>query len=213
MIIAYVFGSVVKPVIGVTRDLRILWALEETGLPYRLQALDFARGDLRAPDYVRVSPFACIPAIDDDGFTLFESAAIVLYLADKAGKLLPADARSRTLATQWAFAAVNTVEPALIQLFAMDKFSPNPSAEARRPSVVETVQRRLASLDQQLADRPFLMGNEFTAPDILMATVLRIVRYTDLLAAVPNVAGYKARCEERPAWKKVIAAYEERLAA
>jgi glutathione S-transferase len=213
MIIAYVFGSVVKPVIGVTRDLRILWALEETGLPYRLLALDFARGDLRAPDYVRVSPFACIPAIDDDGFTLFESAAIVLYLADKAGKLLPADARSRTLATQWAFAAVNTVEPAMTQLFAIDKFSPNPSAEARRPSVVETVQRRLASLDKELAARPFLMGDAFSASDILMATVLRIVQHTELLDAVPNVAAYKARCEDRPAWRKMFSAYEERLAA
>jgi glutathione S-transferase len=213
MITAYVFGQIIKPVIGVTRDLRILWALEETGLPYRLQALNFVRGDLRAPDYVRVSPFACIPAIDDDGFTLFESAAIVLYLTDKAGKLLPADARSRTLATQWAFAAVNTVEPAMIQLFAIDKFSSDPAAEARRPSVVETVQRRLASLDTALSERPFLMGDEFSAPDILMATVLRIVQHTDLLAAVPNVADYKARCEDRPAWKAVIAAYEARLAA
>src|SRR5262249_58395341 len=83
MIDVYVFGNAPAPVREVTRDLRVLWALEETGLPYRVERLGFARGQLERPPYTRIPPFGPIPAIDADGFTLFESAAIVLYVAEK----------------------------------------------------------------------------------------------------------------------------------
>ena len=214
MITVYVFGNAPPPVREVTRDLRVLWALEESGLPYRLRRLDFAAGELKGPDYMRIHPFGQIPAIDDEGFTLFESAAIVLYLAEKAGTLLPESREGRALATQWALAAVNTVEPAIVELFTADAFSAEEDwAVERRPALVERVKMRLAALEGELAQRPYLLGDAFSAPDILMATVLRIVRQPELLAAVPNVAAYLARCEARPAWGKVLAEHRQRLAA
>lgn len=213
MITAYAFSNVPPSVKGVSRDLRALWALEEAGLPYRIHPLDGVRGDQRSAEYALVNPFGVVPAIEDDGFKLFESAAIVFYIADKAGKLAPQDARKRALATQWALAALNTVEPLMVDVFAIDKFFADQAwGKERRPARVEVAQKRLAALDQQLAGRLYLMGNEFTAPDILMTSVLRFIQHTDLLDAAPNVAAYKARCEQRPAWKKVLAAHEKRLA-
>jgi glutathione S-transferase len=214
MITIYVFGSVRSAVIGVTRDLRVLWAAEEAGLAYRVQPLDHPRGDLRNPDYLRVNPFGLVPAIDDEGFKLFESAAIVRYLAEKTGKLLPADARQRALATQWAFAATTTIEPKLLDVFLVDNFHADTAwAQERRASLVETAQKRLADLDAQLAAQHYLLGQEFTVPDILMCSALRLIQHTNLLDATPNVSRYKERCESRPAWRKIYAAYEKRLAA
>jgi glutathione S-transferase len=216
MITVYVFGNAPRPVWNVTRDLRVLWALEETGLPYRVHPLDFERGELKASEYLRIQPFGQIPAIEDDGFALFESAAIVLYLAQKSGKLLPPSLsfQGRALAAQWAFAAVNSVEPPLAELFVLDHFAADePATKQRRPAVVAHAEAKLASLDAVLANRAYLLGDDFSAPDILMTTVLRLVQHTDLLRAAPHVAAYKGRCEERPASKKVVAAHHERLAA
>ena len=213
MITVYVFGNAPAPVRNVTRDLRALWALEESGLPYRLERLDFARGELAGPAYRRVNPFGHIPSIDDGGFTLFESAAIVLYVAERSARLLPGTREGRARAQQWAFAAVNTVEPAIVELFSIDAFfADQPWSRQRRPAVVEQVKRRLATLDGELAARPYLLGSEFSAPDILMATVLRVAQ-SDLLSAAPNAAAYLARCEARPAWTKVLAEHQQRLAA
>ncbi len=214
MITVYVFGNAPPPVHGVSRDLRILWALEECGLPYRLHPLDFARGELKSPDYTRIQPFGQIPALDDDGFELFESAAMVLYLAGKAGRLLPESPADRALAQQWAFAAVNTVEPPLVQLFAMDAFSADEAwAKERRPALVNQAEARLATLDAEFAKRPYVLGDAFSAPDILMSAVLRLIQDTPLLDSAPHVAAYKARCEGRPAWRKVFAEHQRRLAA
>ena len=216
MITVYVFGNAPRPVWNVTRDLRVLWSLEETGLPYRVHPLDFERGELKRPEYTRIQPFGQIPAIEDDGFVLFESAAIVLYLAQKSGKLLPPSLsfQGRALAAQWAFAAVNSVEPALAELFVLDHFAAQDDhAKERRPTLVEHAKERLASLDAVLGSRSYLLGDEFSAPDILMSSVLRLVQHTDLLGAAPDVAAYQARCEARPAWKKVVAAHHQRLAA
>ncbi|HKA13824.1 MAG TPA: glutathione S-transferase family protein [Myxococcota bacterium] len=214
MITVYVFGNAPVPVRNITRDLRALWALEESGLPYRLQCLDFARGELKRPEYKRVNPFGHVPSIDDDGFTLFESAAIVLYVAEKTDHLLPRTREGRALAAQWAFAAVNTVEPAIAELFSIDAFfSDYPWARGRRPAVVDQVNKRLATLEGEFARRPYVLGPEFSAPDILMATVLRLVPRRDLPRVAPNVAAYLARCESRPAWSKVFAEHQQRLAA
>jgi glutathione S-transferase len=214
MLDVYVFENAPRPVWPVTRDLRVLWTLEELGIPYRLHPLDFSRGELKAPEYLRIQPFGQIPAIDDDGFTLFESAAIVLYLAEKAGRLLPTSPQGRALALQWTFAAVNTVEPALVQLFTMDHFSADENwAKERRPAVVKLVEARLATLEGLLARSKYIAGDEFSAPDILMTHELRLVQHTSLLRAAPNVAAYQQRCEARPAWRKVVAEHLERLAA
>src|SRR5262245_55617675 len=162
MITVYVFGNAPAPVRNITRDLRALWALEESGLPYRLERLDFARGQLKGRDYARANPFGKIPAIDDDGFKLFESAAIVLYVAEKAGRLLPTEREERALASQWAFAAVNTVEPPIVELFTIDAlFADQPWSRGRRPAVVEHVRQRLATLETEFAKRPYVLGDEF----------------------------------------------------
>jgi glutathione S-transferase len=214
MITVYVFGNAPAPVRNITRDLRALWALEESGLPYRIQPLDFATGELKSREYLRINPFGKIPSIDDGGFMLFESAAIVQYVAEKSGRLLPTNPDERARAAQWTFAAVNTVEPPVLELFTIDAlFGDQPWAKGRRPAVVEHVKQRLATLDAELAKRPYVLGKEFAAPDILMATVLRMVQQPDLLAAAPNVAAYLARCESRPAWGKVLAEHQQRLAA
>jgi glutathione S-transferase len=213
MITAYVFGSAPAPVRNLTRDLRALWALEDSGLPYRLQRLDFARCKPARREDGRINPFGQIPSLDDEGFTLFESTAIVLYVAEKAGRLLPTTREGRALAERWAFAAVNTVEPAIAELFAIDaRFADQPWARGRRPAVAVQVKKRLASLEGELAERPHLLGSEFSAPDILMATVLRLVP-SALLAPAPRVAAYLARCESRPAWRKIVAEHQQRLAA
>jgi glutathione S-transferase len=122
----------------------VLWALGG-GLPAcrRLLALEISR-----PEYLRVQPFGQIPAIDDEGFALFESAAIVLYLAEKSGQLLPTSLPGRALAAQWTFAAVNSVEPALAELFSLDRFAADQAwAKERRPAVVAQAEARLATLE------------------------------------------------------------------
>ena len=161
-----------------------------------------------------MNPFGLVPAIDDGGFRLFESAAIVLYIAEKSHRLLPAEPAARARALQWAFAAVDTVESSMADLFVIDKFHADKAwAKERRPMLVATVQKRLASLDLELVGRSYLLGEEFGAQDILMTSALRMLQHTDLLDAAPDVAAYKARCEARPAWGKIYAAYEQRLAA
>lgn len=214
MMTVYAFNNLPPFVKGISRDLRVFWALEEAGLSYRVHPIDGVRGDQRSAEYALVNPFGVVPAIEDDGFKLFESAAIVFYIADKAGKLMPRDAKSRALATQWALAALNTVEPPIADVAIIDLFHADKAwAKERCPARVEAAQGRLAALDKQLTGRLYLMGNEFTAPDILMTSVLRFIQHTDLLDAAPNVAAYKARCEKRPAWTKVLSEHEKRLAA
>jgi glutathione S-transferase len=214
MITIYVFGNVPAPVIGVTRDLRALWAAEEAGVPYRVKPLDFARGELKKPDYLRVNPFGHVPAIEDNGFRLFESAAIIFYLADKSGRLLPKDPKGRALAMQWAFAAVNTVEGGMGELYSAEVFNPDAAwSKERRGDLREQIRRHLDALNRELGERPYLLGEEFSAPDILMSTVLRIVDFTRMIEDYEHIAAYKARCEDRPAWKKIFGEYCQRLAA
>jgi hypothetical protein len=116
MITLYGFGRIFPEGIGETKDLRAQWALEETGLPYRVHALDHTAGELDSDAYKRISPFRQAPVIDDDGFVVAESAAVVLYVAEKAGKLIPSDVQGRTRVVQWCFAAVGTVEPTLVSI-------------------------------------------------------------------------------------------------
>ena len=150
--------------------------------------------------------------IDDDGFVVAESGAILLYLAEKAGRLIPADVEGRTRVVQWCFAALATVELPLTQIITIDKFG-HGDADPRRPEMVRYAKRVLGNVERRLGDRDWIACADFTVADILLASVLRQIRHTDLLAAYPRTAAYYARALARPAWHRTLAAYADRLGA
>src|SRR5262245_39981357 len=167
MITLYGFGRVNEKVIGETRDLRAQWALEETGLPYRVRPLDHTGGELDTEEYRRLSPFKQIPVIDDDGFIIAESAAVVLYIAQKAGKLIPSDFHGSIRVTQWCFAAMNSVEPPLLQIALLDLSGRDPTGESRE-WFVKWTQRVFTNLEKRLEGREYIACEDFTVADILM---------------------------------------------
>jgi glutathione S-transferase len=204
MINCYAFGSVPPFAQGVVRDLRVRWALEEAGFPYRVTLVGEG-GTIPRSDYRKVQPFSQIPAIEDGDLVLFESGAIVLYVAERSEKLLPADPPTRAHVQQWMFAALNTIEPGVQQLAEIDLFYPKESwAKERRPGVVEFVRRRLGELAATLDGREYLVGS-FSAADILMTSVLRMLRHTDLLKEQRTLVAYKERCEGRAGFGKALA--------
>ena len=211
MITLYGFGRVFPIVVGETRDLRIEWALEELGLPYRIHGIDHTAGEHRTEAYEAVSPFQRVPAIDDAGFTLSESGAILLYLAEKHGRLLPQDFEGRMKVTQWCFAAVNTVEWATLQIKIIDLTADSESELVRRAQLVQQAQRSLGLIERQLDGRDWITGDEFTVADILMATVLRQIRHTELMADYPRTQAYYRRALARPAWGRALQAYADRF--
>ena len=211
MITLYGFGNIFPGGVGETKDLRAQWALEETGLPYRVHALDHAGGELDGEAYGRISPFHQAPVIDDDGFVVAESAAVVLYLAEKAGKLIPGAVQGRTRVVQWCFAAVATVEPTLVCLDVVDIFGRPGADPDLRAQVANLAGRWLRDLERRLDGRTWVATDEFTAADIMMAGVLRTIRKTDLMAPFPAIRAYFARCQERAAWQRTLGLYAERL--
>jgi glutathione S-transferase len=210
MITLHAFGRVHPMVHGLTRDLRVQWALEELELPYHVRGLDHTGGEMNGDEFRRISPFKQLPVIEDDGFVLAESGAILVYLADKAGRL--ADPQQRAAVTRWCFAALTTVEPVIqtIVLADMENKTDDVSRE-RRASLAKVADRGLTGLETWLAERAFAAGAEFTVADILMTTVLRQARRAGLLANYPRCEAYRQTCEARPAWARTVAAYEARL--
>jgi glutathione S-transferase len=211
MITLYAFGNIFPEGRGETKDLRAQWALEETGLPYRVHALDHSGGELDGEAYGRISPFRQVPVIDDDGFVVAESAAVVLYLAEKAGKLIPSDVAGRTRVTQWCFAAVSTVEPTLVCLDVIAIFGGGNADPTLETGVRKLAGRWLKDVERRLEDREWIACAEFTAADIMMAGVLRGVRKTDLMEPFPRLKAYYERCLARPAWQRTLGLYAERL--
>jgi glutathione S-transferase len=190
---------------GLVRDLRVRWALEEAGLPYRTRLLQL--GDQDNPDYRTLQPFGQVPIFEEDGLVLFESGAIVLHIGLRSELLLPNDTGARARATQWLIAALNSIEPFIMNVALIDSFYANEEwAKLRRPGAVEFVQRRLSSLSKSLADKPYLDGDRFTAGDLMMTTVLRILRHTDIVTGDQRLAGYVERCTARPAFQRALAA-------
>ncbi len=188
---------------GQVRDLRARWALEEAGLPYRSRLL--AQGDQNRPEYRAMQPFGQVPIFEENGFVLFESGAIVLHIAERSEALLPKDAAARARAAQWVIAALNSIEPFLMQVAAIDLFYRDEEwAKLRRPGAAEFAQRRLGGLSNALGDKPYLDGDRFTAGDLLMTTVLRIL--PELTNEHANLAALVERCTARPAFQRALAA-------
>jgi glutathione S-transferase len=193
---------------GLVRDLRVRWALEEAGLPYETRLIGFEDRD--TPEHRARQPFGQVPAYeeqDGDGppSMLFESGAIVLHIAERSEALLPRDPAARTRAIQWMFAALNSIEPH-VQTFALIAgfWKDEEWAKLRRPSAQEMAEKRLDELAARLGEREWLEG-EFTAGDLLMVSVLRILRETGLVANRPALAAYQARGEARPAFQRALA--------
>ena len=194
--------SWVPPIVrGLVRDLRVRWALEEAGLPYRVELIDLQN---KPDDYREWQPWSQVPAYEEDGLRLFESGAIVLRIAEKSPALSPEDPGAKARMTCWLFAAVNSVEPPMQELALMDFMHKDKDwAKERRPMVVEFVQRRLKGLADALDGQDFLDGG-FTAADLMMATVLRMGRDNGLVEEA-GLGDYLRRCEARPAFEKALA--------
>jgi glutathione S-transferase len=187
---------------GLVRDLRVRWACEEAGLAYQVKLI--THEEKLTPAYRALQPFSQVPAYQDDNVTLFESGAIVLHIAGTSAALLPKDEGSRARATAWVFAALNSVEPFIMCLIDVDVFSSNePWAKASRPHWEGMVKKRLSDVAERLRGRDWL-EDRFTVGDLMMATVLRILRHTDLVTSDPILAPYLARCEARPAFQKAL---------
>lgn len=185
---------------GQVRDLRVRWALEEAGLPYRSRLLE--QGDQDTPEYRALQPFGQVPIIEDDGQVLFESGAIVLQIGERCEALLPKDAGAKARAVQWLIAALNSVEPHVVNFAVLDVFFADQEwAKLRREGAKAFALRRLAGLAKSLGDKAYLDGDRFTAGDLMMATVLRIE--PDLLVE-PKLAAYLQRCMARPAFKRAL---------
>jgi glutathione S-transferase len=188
---------------GQVRDLRARWALEEAGIPYKTRLL--ALGDQDKPDYRALQPFGQVPILQDGDFTLFESGAIVLYIGERSETLLPKDPLARAHATQWLIAALNSIEPFLVNVALIDLFYANEEwAKLRRPGAVDFAKRRLGGLSKSLGDKPYLDGDRFTAGDLMMTTVLRILKHTDIVTSDKRLAAYIDRCTARPAFKRAL---------
>jgi glutathione S-transferase len=203
MITVSAFKSVPPFAQGLVRDLRVRWALEEAALRYEVKLL--GDGEKDGADYRAWQPFGQVPAYEENGLKLFESGAIVLRIAKRSETLLPGDPAARARAVEWLFAALNTIEPPILNLAGIDLFYAGQEwARLRRPDAEAVVRKRLRELAAAMGDKPFLDGPRFTAGDLMMATVLRILRHTELVADA-GLADYLARCESRPAFQRALA--------
>jgi glutathione S-transferase len=188
---------------GLARDMRVRWALEEVGQPYGVRLLSFSEMKERA--HRALHPFGQIPTYEEGDLALFETGAIVFHIAERHTGLLPDDANARARAITWMFAALNTVEPPILDreiatLVEKDKTW----YEERLPILEDRVRVRLSDLSGRLADADWLDG-AFSAGDLLMVTVLRRLNGSGILEKYPNLSAYVARSEARPAYKRAFA--------
>ena len=189
---------------GLVRDLRVRWALEEVGQDYDVRYLP--QGTQKAPAHRALQPFGQVPTYEQDGLILFESGAIVQHIAETHGGLLPADTGGRARAIEWMFAALNTVEPpimdyAIATLFEADQ----PWSKPRLPAIVARISERLDELSRRLGENQWL-DDGFSAGDLLMIAVLRQLKGTPMADMHDNLADYIARGEARPAFQRALAA-------
>ena len=190
---------------GQVRDHRVRWILNEVGWPYKVRLVDAPT--LASAEYQAMQPFGQVPYLDEDGRPiLFETGAIVLNVADRAGKLLPLDKNERALVTTWVVAALNSLEPFLMNVAEVEYFLENEEDKIRRrPAVTAFAHKRLAQVQAALGDRRWLVGDSFTVADLMMASVLKIARSLDLLAVHSALAAYQDRCLDRDAYRRAVA--------
>ena len=189
---------------GLARDMRVRWALEEVGQPYDVPLVTFK--EMKEPAYLALQPFGQIPTYRDGDLTLFESGAIVFHIAERHAGLLPDDANARARAISWIFAALNTVEPPIVDLTIAKLVERDKTwAEQRLPLVEKRIRDRLDELSNFLGDADWLDG-AFSAGDLLMVSVLLRLGASGILNDYPNLAAYVARGEARPAYKRAFAA-------
>ena len=189
---------------GLARDMRVRWALEEAGQPYAVRLVSFDA--MKQPAHLALNPFGQIPTLEDEGLVLFESGAIVLHVAERHAGLLPEAPNARARAISWLFAALNTVEPPVLELFTARVLEGDAAWTADRlPRVRDRIRARLAPLSARLAAAEWLDGG-FTAGDLMMVSVLLRLRLSGLLDEDPSLAAYVARGEARPAYQRAFAA-------
>jgi len=187
---------------GVVRDLRVRWALEEAGLDYQVDLLGFER----PASYLQDQPFDQVPVYREGPLTLFETGAIVQHIGERDERLLPREPVARARAIQWSYAAVNSVEPHLQNLAILGIFYKDEEwAKLRRPGAEDFARLKLRRVAEWLGDKTWLEGDRFTIGDLMMVTVLRILRDTELVAEQPALAAYLQRGEARPAFQQALA--------
>jgi glutathione S-transferase len=187
---------------GLVRDLRVRWALEEAGLPYAEKLL--APGEQNSAENRSRQPFGQVPVLRQGDLTLFETGSIVMHIARQSPSLLPPDEAGRARALTWLFAALNSLEPHVQNLTSLDLFFPQEEwAKLRRPGAEQFLRGRLAALSTALGERDHL-EDRFTVADLVMSSVLRILRHTNIVADYPNLAAFQSRCEARPAFHRAL---------
>ncbi|MET4172040.1 glutathione S-transferase [Bradyrhizobium sp. LA6.1] len=187
---------------GQARDMRVRWALEEVGLPYDVRLVSFAA--MKDPAHLALHPFGQIPTYEDGDLALFESGAIVLQIAERHDGLLPKDANARSRAIAWMFAALNTLEPSIVEFGMTMLFERDKSwYEERLPVLKDRVRIRLGELSRRLGEAEWLDG-AFSAGDLMMVTVLRRLNASRLLEEYPDLSAYVARGEARPAFRRAF---------
>jgi glutathione S-transferase len=189
---------------GLARDMRVRWALEEVGQPYEVRLLSFAA--MKEPAHLARHPFGQIPTYEEGDLVLFETGAIVLHIAEHHPGLLPDDVNARARAIAWMFAALNTVEPPILELVTVKILEGDkPWAGERMPLVQERIRNRMKQLSARLGDSGWFDG-AFSAGDLMMVHALLRLRPSGLLDEFPNLAAYVARAEARPAYQRAFAA-------
>jgi glutathione S-transferase len=189
---------------GLARDTRVRWTLEEAGQPYQVRYVSFRA--MKEPAHLAVHPFGQIPTYEEGELALFETGAIVFHIAERYPGLLPEDPDARARAIMWMFAALNTVEPPILELVTAKIIEGDkPWAKDRMPLVQERVRARWRQLSDRLGNADWLDG-AFSAGDLMMVSVLLRSRPSGILDEFPNLAAYVARGEARPAYQRAFAA-------
>jgi glutathione S-transferase len=212
MLKIYGFSKVNAMARGQTRDLRVLWALEEMQLPFEIVGMDHPAHDLNSVAYRSINPLEQIPAIDDDGVVLSESAAILLYLAKKSGRLISSNLAEEAQVVRWCFAALASIEPPLVNVLMLG-WTQDANCSKHREFMVGWAHLALGRLDRWLDGREFVATDHFTVADILMAHVLGAIKDDSLIEPYRRTRDYRDRCFARPAWKRTIEGYCARVEA